>query len=142
MVFSTNFCPIEIDLSGNAVWPQDSVFQKLAELTIFGIWITFIHSKCKSSSLLMCDLFHKGQNSNHHSNFKKATSAIRITFNLKCWDFLWSRNGYQIQSTYVSILELPTYFSLQDDLFFCKSGLLGLPQCHKCLIRNWPFYIN
>ena len=26
LAFSTNFCPIKIDLSGNTVWPQASVF--------------------------------------------------------------------------------------------------------------------
>ena len=36
--FSTNFCPIKIDLSGNTVWPQASGFQKLVNLTIFGIF--------------------------------------------------------------------------------------------------------
>ena len=35
LAFSTNFCPIKIDLSGNTVWPQASGFQKLAKLTIF-----------------------------------------------------------------------------------------------------------
>ena len=39
MAFSTNFCPIEIDLSGNTVWPQQATgFQKLVKLTIFGIF--------------------------------------------------------------------------------------------------------
>ena len=33
MAFSTNFCPIKNDLSGNTVWLQISVFQKLAKLT-------------------------------------------------------------------------------------------------------------
>ena len=30
----TIFCPIEIDLSGNTIWPQASDFQKLAKLAI------------------------------------------------------------------------------------------------------------
>ena len=48
LAFSTNFwCPIKADLSGNTVWPQASGFQKIAKLTIFGIfWLTFVHSKC------------------------------------------------------------------------------------------------
>ena len=29
LAFSTNFCPIKSDLSGNTVWPQASGFQKL-----------------------------------------------------------------------------------------------------------------
>ena len=29
LAFSTNFCPIKTDLSGNTVWPQASGFQKL-----------------------------------------------------------------------------------------------------------------
>ena len=36
--FSINFGPIRTDLSGNTVWPQASGFQKLAKLTIFGIF--------------------------------------------------------------------------------------------------------
>ena len=35
LVFSTNFCLIKADLSGNTVWPQVSGFQKLAKLTIY-----------------------------------------------------------------------------------------------------------
>ena len=30
-----NFCPIKTDLSGNTVWPQTSVFQKLAKMDHF-----------------------------------------------------------------------------------------------------------
>ena len=46
--FSTNFCPIKVDLSGNTVWPQASGFQKLAKMDYFGyFWWTFVHSKCK-----------------------------------------------------------------------------------------------
>ena len=37
-VIFTNFCPIKIDLSGNMFDKQTSVFQKLAKLTIFGIF--------------------------------------------------------------------------------------------------------
>ena len=35
LAFSTNFCPINIDLSGNTVWPQALRFWKLAKLSIF-----------------------------------------------------------------------------------------------------------
>ena len=35
LAFSTNFCPIKIDLSGNTVWPQASDFQKLAKMEHF-----------------------------------------------------------------------------------------------------------
>ena len=35
LAFSTNFCPIKIDLSGNTVWPQASGFQKLAKMDHF-----------------------------------------------------------------------------------------------------------
>ena len=38
LAFSTNFCPIKTDLSGNTVWPQALVLKKLAKLTIFGIF--------------------------------------------------------------------------------------------------------
>ena len=35
LAFSTNFCPIKNDLSGNTVWPQTSDFQKLAKICHF-----------------------------------------------------------------------------------------------------------
>ena len=35
LAFSTNFCPIKSDLSGNTVWPQASDFQKLAKMDHF-----------------------------------------------------------------------------------------------------------
>ena len=35
LVFSTNFCPIKTDLSGNTVWPQASGFQKIAKMDHF-----------------------------------------------------------------------------------------------------------
>ena len=38
LAFSTNFCPFKTDLSGNTVWPQALGFQKLAKLSIFGIF--------------------------------------------------------------------------------------------------------
>ena len=52
LAFSTKFCPIKVDLSGNTVWPQASVFQNLAKMDHFWHfqW-TFVHSKCKRSSL-------------------------------------------------------------------------------------------
>ena len=35
LAFSTNFCPIITDLSGNTVWPQALSFQKLTKLNHF-----------------------------------------------------------------------------------------------------------
>ena len=52
LAFSTNFCPIKSDLSGNTVWPKASGFPKLANLDHFWpFWWTFVHSKCKCTSL-------------------------------------------------------------------------------------------
>ena len=52
VAFSTIFCPIKSDLSSNTVWPQVSGFQKLAKIDHFWhFWWTFVHSKCKRSSL-------------------------------------------------------------------------------------------
>ena len=61
LAFSTNLCPIKTDLSGNTVWPQASGFQKLVKMDHFWhLWLTFVHSKCKRSSLrsqwdIFCD---------------------------------------------------------------------------------------
>ena len=38
LAFSTNFCPIKTDLSGNTVWPQASGFQKVAKMDHLGIF--------------------------------------------------------------------------------------------------------
>ena len=39
-------------MSGNTVWPQASGFQKLSKMEDFWhFWLTFVHSKCKRSSL-------------------------------------------------------------------------------------------
>ena len=35
LAFSTNFCPIKTDLSGNTVWPQGTRFQKVAKMDHF-----------------------------------------------------------------------------------------------------------
>ena len=52
LAFSTNFCPIKTDLSGNTVWPQASCFQKLAKMNNFWPFkLTFVHSKRNRSSL-------------------------------------------------------------------------------------------
>ena len=46
--FSTNFCPLKSDLSGNTVWLQASGFQKLAKMDHFWhFYLPFVHSKCK-----------------------------------------------------------------------------------------------
>ena len=48
LTFSTNFCNIKNDLSGNTVWG----FQKVAKMGYFWhFWWTFVYSKCKRSSL-------------------------------------------------------------------------------------------
>ena len=54
LAFSTNFCPIKTDLSGNTVWQQASRFQKLAKLSIIDIFnellstqnINVVRSQC------------------------------------------------------------------------------------------------
>ena len=52
LAFSTIFCSIKSDLSGNTVWPQASGFEKLAKMDNFWHFqFTFVHSKCKRSSL-------------------------------------------------------------------------------------------
>ena len=52
LAFSTNFCRIESDLSGNTVWPQISDLKNSSKLDhLWHFWWTFVHSKCKRSSL-------------------------------------------------------------------------------------------
>ena len=54
--FSTNFCPIKIDLSGNTVWPQASGFQKLVNLTIFGIFNELLSTQNVNHARLVCNV--------------------------------------------------------------------------------------
>ena len=51
LAFFTNFCPMKTDLSGNTIWPQVSAFQKLALDHFWHFYLTFVHSKCKRSSV-------------------------------------------------------------------------------------------
>ena len=51
LAFSTNFCPIETDLSGNTVWPQALRFKKSPNWGFLAFLTNFWHSKCKRSSL-------------------------------------------------------------------------------------------
>ena len=48
LAFSTRFCFIKSDMSGNTVWSQASGFQKLTKID--DLW-HLLHSKCKCSSL-------------------------------------------------------------------------------------------
>ena len=43
LAFSTNFCPIKADLSGNTVWPQ--AFKNTPKWTIFGIFIWLLSTQ-------------------------------------------------------------------------------------------------
>ena len=61
LAFSTNFCPIKNCLSGNTVWKVASVCQKLAKLTIFGIFnellSTEIVNVARFARNVECDFF-------------------------------------------------------------------------------------
>ena len=48
-VIFQKFCPIKVDLSGNIFWPQEKRFSKTLQFWHFQS--TFVHSKCKRSSL-------------------------------------------------------------------------------------------
>ena len=48
VIFQYNKNCGESDISGNAVWPKVSGFQKIAKLTIF---YDFVHSKCTQCQL-------------------------------------------------------------------------------------------
>ena len=41
LAFSTNFCPIKVDLSGNTVWPQTTGFKILPKLTFLAFFLNF-----------------------------------------------------------------------------------------------------
>ena len=61
LVISNNFYPIKSDLTGNAVRPQASGFQKLAKLTIFGIFDKLLFTKninlARFARNVECDFF-------------------------------------------------------------------------------------
>ena len=58
LAFSTNFCPIKSDLSGNTVWPQASDFQKLCTYVYLN-W-NFGFTLFKFWSILGCWKSHTG----------------------------------------------------------------------------------
>ena len=90
LAFSTNFCPNKTDLSGNTVWPQASGFQKLAKLTIFGIFNELLSTQnvnvARFARNVEWDFFCDFQTACINSIFQDASEA---TFkHLKCiWIF-------------------------------------------------------
>ena len=76
LAFSTIFCPIKIDLSGNTVWPQALDFQKLAKLAIFGIFDELLSTqnvnKARFARNVECDFLAIFK----HCAFKTKTKKI------------------------------------------------------------------
>ena len=114
LAFSTNFCPIKTDLSGNIVWPQASGFQKLAKMDIFWhFWLTYVHSKC------WMRLFGR---------FSKTVFPMEFRFPLAdeftlqhggfsawlCQALLWSHNGYRVRRTVIAASPDMKFFSWTD----------------------------
>ena len=56
LVFSTNFCPIESDMSVNTVWLQASGYQKLAKITLFEFLISFLATPNVNVARLACNV--------------------------------------------------------------------------------------
>ena len=58
---STNFCPIQSDLSGNTVCPQAHVFKTSPKLTIFGIFYKLLSTQnvnvARFARNVECDFF-------------------------------------------------------------------------------------
>ena len=93
LAFTTNFCPIKIDMSGNTVWQQASSFQKNRQIVPFlAFLINFFHSKCKLVSLAIlnatfCAIFNhcdgaeiKLVNFPHFWKFQKVTFWYYLCF--------------------------------------------------------------
>ena len=79
--FSTNFCPIKIDLSGNTVWPQASGFQILV--------IRFLARKFKFLEILKNETFGRFERANIISRnshiLSQAAVAARANRKCKTW---------------------------------------------------------
>ena len=74
--FSTNFCPIKVDLCGNTIWPQALSFPKLDKFWQF-LW-TFVHSESKCSSLRsQCWMRHRT-----FTNLMRHFGQFSITVNM------------------------------------------------------------
>ena len=121
LAFSTNFCRIKTELSGNTVWPQAPGFQKLAKMChLWHFWLTFVHSKCKRSSLRS-----------------------------QCWMrlFLWFSNTVR---TYVACTTLSTQFlphsaSVQSEPTLNYTQLRALNKVNKATSqfqKNCEFWIS
>ena len=61
LAFSNHFCPIKSCLSGNTVWVVASVCEKLAKLSIFGIFIELLSTQNRNVACFArnveCDFF-------------------------------------------------------------------------------------
>ena len=57
LVFSTNFCPIKIDLSGNTIWLQTSGFQKMRLLMWFSNTVLTLQSSYPVSFCMLLVTF-------------------------------------------------------------------------------------
>ena len=88
LAFSTNFCPIKPDLSGNTVWPQASGFQKTRS------FLHFLRYFCPRKCWMI--LFLLFSNTVHYDNDKVCQSSKMLkkmfyTWKLACL-FWWCCN--------------------------------------------------
>ena len=56
LTFSTNFCPIKIDQSGNTVWPIASDFQKLVKIHHIWLFYELLSTPNVNFARLICSL--------------------------------------------------------------------------------------
>ena len=152
LAYSTNFCPIKSDLSGNTVWPQASDFQKLAKTEYFWHFqLTFVLLKCKRSSLrsqcwmrlflwfsnTVLRFTHLNIYAQVYCNDSYTTSGrigqrIRTALPNKFQSDLLCA-GYEVKSIYVKF----NFFQIRF-LDYWWRILLGRLWRSTCHLHNWP----
>ena len=152
LAFSTNFCFIKNDLSGSAVWPQASAFEKLAKLTIFGIFNKLLSTQnvnvARFARNVECDFFCDFQTLCSEGDIRDVLLFLLLfqflqeffpfefeLKNVRNWRNLWNSVTFAFLS-----FALPSIFTLR--LFTLYRVIQQvITQCSKILIFVQKFKI-
>ena len=93
LAFFTIFCPIKINLSGNTVWPRNSAFQKLAKLTIFGIFKELL-----STQNVTVARFARKVEYDFLSDFQTSCDSPTLCSDLRCYSLCLYRTFKAIRT--------------------------------------------
>ena len=131
----TNFCPFQIDLSGNTVWPQDVRWH---------FWWTFVHSKVKNRSLpsqcwmrLFCDFQTQWRCKEFKNSCNNFAQRCFICSSFTTDDAFLTRAQWCALCNVIRNFWLDLYF---EKSFFCISSVIVVEVCRRA--RSKPCIIN